>query len=183
MKKITAFILSVLCLTAFNSCSVDSKKEVTVVDAQKAYNDMKGTYTGRVTDENVPVEVTMTFATDFTLRGLPVTPLLKRFFSDEELDEALKTARPAAFVAPTSAMQIAGDQVYVWMEPTDWSFEVTVDGKTYRVNALLAVVTLYSNNYKTLSADIMVKELTCEGITADMTNNGISYLVDNANKN
>ena len=182
MKNITAFILSVLCLTAFSSCSVDSKQEVTVEDAQQAFNDMKGTWRGKVTDENVPVDVTMTIATDFTLRGLPVTPLLKKFFSGEELDEALKTARPANFVAPTQAMSILGDQVYVQMEPTDWSFTVTVGGEDYQVNALLGVVTLYSNNYKTLSASITVQELTCEGSTADLTTNGISYLVDSATK-
>lgn len=183
MKKITAFILMVLCLTAFNSCSVDSKQEVTVDDAKQAYNDMKGTWRGKVTDENVPVEVTMTFGNEFTLSNLPVPPLLKRFFSGEKLDEALKTAHPANFVAPTLEMMISGDQVFVQMEPTDWSFTVTVGDEDYQVNALLHVVTLYSNNYKTLSASITVQELTCEGTTADLNTNGISYLVDSATRN
>ena len=85
-----------------------------------------------MTDENVPVDVTMTFGNEFTLTNLPVTPLLKRFFSAEQLDEALKTAHPANFVAPTLEMMISGDQVFVQMEPTDWSFTVTVgEGDDY----------------------------------------------------
>ena len=35
-----------LCLMALTSCGDDSKKEVTVEDAQQAYNDLKGTYVG-----------------------------------------------------------------------------------------------------------------------------------------
>lgn len=169
-------------LAGLGSCSVDSKKEVTVEDAKQAYNDMKGTWKGRVTDENVPVDVTMTFGNEFTMSNLPVTPLLKRFFSGVELDEALGSAHPVNYVAPTLEMMISGDQVYIQMEPTDWSFTVTVGGEDYQVNALLAVTTLYSNNYKTLSAGVVVQELTCDGKTADLTMNGITYLVDSATK-
>ena len=183
MMRKTAYLILLLVGLSLGACSVDTKKEVTVEDAQQAYKDVQGTYSGRVTDENVPVDVTMTLAADFTLRNLPVTPLLKRFFSGEELDEALLSAHPANFVAATVAMQILGDQVFVQMEPTDWSFEVSVGGKKYQVNALLAVTTLYSNNYKTLSAAIQVQELTCDGITADLATNGISYLIDSAIKN
>lgn len=182
MKKVVTLMLLVAALMSFNSCSVDSKKEVTVEDARQAYNDMKGTWRGRVSDENVPVDVTMTFGDEFTLSNLPVTPLLKRFFSGEELDEALKSAHPANYVAPTLEMMIAGDQVYVQMEAADWSFTVTVGGEDFQVNALLRVVTLYSNNYRTLSASIEVQELTCDGKTADLTMNGIAYFVDSATR-
>ena len=77
MKKIVTFVLFALCLMALTSCSDDTKKEVTVEDAQQAFNDLKGTYVGYVMDENVRTRVAMTIGQELTVRDLPVTPLLK----------------------------------------------------------------------------------------------------------
>ena len=182
MKKIVTFVLFALCLMALTSCSDDTKKEVTVEDAQQAFNDLKGTYVGYVMDENVRTRVAMTIGQELTVRDLPVTPLLKKFFEDKELTEALKTVKVEKYTASAVNMTILGDRVYVVMEPTDWAFSVTVNGETHQVYALLSAEVMYNNSYKTLSMNVEVKELSCDGTIADLTQNGISYFVDSATK-
>ena len=49
-------VFSAMLIMLFMACSDDENREVTVVDAQKAYNEAKGTYAGVVLDENVPVK-------------------------------------------------------------------------------------------------------------------------------
>ena len=161
------------------ACSDDSKTEMTEVDAQKAYNDVKGTYKGVVLDENVPTTVYMTIGQDFSIKDLPVTPLLKRFLSGKDLDAAVASVKERVFKAPTSIM---GDLVYITMEPTDWVFTATVGGEKYEVNALISVTVRYSHTYDTLSASIVVDELFCNGQKADLSSNAISWLIDEAAK-
>ena len=145
-------MLFACCLMALTSCGDDAKTEVTVEDARQAYNDLKGTYVGYVMDENVRTRVAMSIGQELTVRDLPVTPMLKKFYADKEL------------------------------EPTDWAFTVTVDGKEHQVFALLSVLAVYNSTYKTLSMSIEVKELSCDGLIADLTQNRISYYIDNATK-
>ena len=182
MKKIAIFVLLALSLMVMTSCGDDAKTEVTVDDAQQAYNDLKGTYVGYVMDENVRTRVAMSIGQELTVRDLPVTPMLKKFYADKELAEALKTVKLDKYTAPAVTMAIAGNLVYVEMEPTDWAFTVTVDGKEHQVFALLSVLAVYNSTYKTLSMSIEVKELSCDGLIADLTQNRISYYIDNATK-
>ncbi len=181
MRKIAYLILLLLSLS-LSSCSDDSKTELSVVDAQQAYNDLRGTYVGNVMDENVPTSVAITIGQEFTVRNLPVTPMLKHFFKDADLSAAVASVRPGNFVAPTLSMSIVADQLYLLMEPTDWTIPVTVGGKTYQMNALMSAAVLYSNTYKTVSMNLEVTELSCDGKVADLSSNRITYFVDSAIK-
>ena len=172
-------LLSCIVLTA---CSDDSKTELTEADAQKAYNDVKGTYKGVVLDENVPTPVYMTIGQDFSIRDLPATPLLRPFLSGKDLDAAVASVKERVFKAPTSAMSIMGDLVYITMEPTDWVFTATVGGEKYEVNALISVTVRYTHTYDKLSASIVVDELFCNGRKADLSSNAITWLIDEATK-
>lgn len=186
MKKIVTLLLCGAMFVGLGvmltACSDDSKTELTEVDAQKAYNDVKGTYKGVVLDENVPTTVYMTIGQDFSIKDLPVTPLLKRFLSGKDLDAAVASVKERVFKAPTSAMSIMGDLVYITMEPTDWLFTATVGGEKYNVSALMSVTVRYSHTYDTLSASIVVDELFCNGQKADLSSNAISWLIDEATK-
>lgn len=181
MNKIVSYLLLMLCMS-LTACSDDSKTELTVVDAQKAYNDAKGTYKGVVLDENVPTAVYINIGDEFSIRDLPVTPLLSRFFSGKDLDDAVASVKERIFKAPTSSMTIERDLVYVIMEPADWMFTATVGNKKYNVTALMNTTVRYSNTYKTLSASIIVEDLYCNGQKADLSSNKITWLIDEATK-
>ena len=172
-------LLSCIVLTA---CSDDSKTDLTEADAQRAYNDAKGTYKGVVLDENVPTAVYLTVGQDFSIRDLPVTPLLRPFLSGKDLDAAVASVKERVFKAPTSSMTISGDLVYITMEPTDWVFTATVGGEKYEVNALISVTVRYSHSFDRLSASIVVDELFCNGRKADLSSNAITWLIDEATK-
>ena len=182
MRKSVYGLLLLLGTVLLTACSDDSKTELTQADAQKAYNDAKGTYKGVVLDENVPVAVYMTLAQDFSIRDLPVTPLLRPFLSGKDLDAAVASVKERVFKAPTSSMTISGDLVYITMEPTDWLFTATAGGEKYAVNALMSVTVRYSHSFDRLSASIVVDELFCNGRKADLTSNAITWLIDEATK-
>ena len=179
MRK-TAYYLLLLMGVILTACSVDSESDITVADAQKAYNEAKGTYKGVVMDDNVPATVYMNVDQEFTIRDLPVTPLLKRYLSGEDLDAAVASVKERVFTAPTSSMIISGDLVYVTMEPTDWIFTATAGNEKYDVSALISVVICYSRTYDMLAASIIVEELFCNGQKADLSSNTISWIVDEA---
>ena len=181
MRKAIHYILLSLCIVLV-ACSDDSKTELTVVDAQKAYNDAKGTYKGYVLDDNVPTAVYMNIGQEFSVKDLPVTPLLRRFLSGKELDDAVASVKERVFKAPTVSMSITGDLVYITMDPTDWTFTATVDNEKYDVSVLMSATVLYSHTYDKLSASIVVNELYCNGQKADLSSNSISWLIDEATK-
>lgn len=181
MKLLKFTLLTMLCLFVA-ACSDDDKKEVTLVDAQNAYNDARGTYKGYVLDGNVPTPVLITLGDDFKIRDLPVTPLLERFLSGAELDKAVASVKERVFQAPTASMAVTGDQVYVVMEPTDWLFTATVGDIKYDVSALLSTAVCYSHNYDKLSVNIVVDELFCNGMKADLSSNKITWLIDEATR-
>lgn len=181
MRKAIHYILLSLCILLV-ACSNDSKTELTVVDAQKAYNDAIGTYKGYVMDNNIPATVYMTLGQEFSIRNLPVTPLLRHFFSGKELDDAIASVKEKVFKAPTVSMSITGDLVYITMEPTDWTFTATVNNEKYDVSVLMSATVLYSHTYDNLSANIVVNELYCNGQKADLSSNSISWLIDEATK-
>ena len=182
MRKSVYGLLLLLGTVLLTACSDDSKTELTQADAQKAYNDAKGTYKGVVLDENVPVAVYMTLAQDFSIRDLPVTPLLKPFLTGKDLDAAVASVKERVFKAPTSSMVISGDLVYITMEPTDWVFTATVGDEKYDVNALISVTVRYTHTYDKLSANIVVDELFCNNQKANLSSNTITWLIDEATK-
>ena len=182
MMKLYRIVFSAMLIVLFTACSGDDNRELTVVDAQKAYNEAKGTYAGVVLDENVPSKVYLTIGDDLTIKYLPVTPLLSRFFSGTELDEAVASVKGPTFSAPTVDMVLVGSLMYISMEPTDWMFTAKVGGVEYRVSALLSSVLCYSRAYDKISISINVDELFCEGQKADLSSNSISWLIDEATR-
>ena len=68
------------------------------------------------------------------------------------------------------------------MKPTDLVFTVTVDGKSYKVDALMEGMLYANTTYDELSMSMDVTELNCDGVKYDMVNNGVNYFVDNAKK-
>ena len=180
--KLFRIVFSAVLIALFTACSDENNREVSVVDAQKAYNEAKGTYAGVVLNENVPVKVNITIGDDLTIKYLPVTPILSRFFSGAELDEAVASVKGPTFSAPTVNMALEGNFMYIWMEPTDWMFTAKAGGVEYRVSALLSSVLCYSRAYGKVSVNVNVDELFCEGQKADLTSNSISWLIDEAAK-
>lgn len=164
------------------SCS-DSKTEINETSAQEVYNDMKGDYTGNVVVENIPHKVFITIASDFTIKELPLRPILKNIFADEsELNEALSTASSTTFTAPVDNITILMPMSYLTMRPTDFQFTVTVNKKEYTVTAMTESMAYKPLNSNDLSVTMDVTELLCGGKTYDVTKNKINYFIDIATK-
>ena len=181
MNKTITYIYLLLSMLLV-ACSDDNKTELTVDDAQKAYNNAKGTYKGYVLDDNIPSAVYLTLGQELSVRDLPVTPLLNKYFSGTELAEAKASVKERIFKIPTVSMAIVGDLVYVFLEPTDWMFTVSVGGKEYNVSALMSATVCYSYSYDMMSASITVDELYCNSKKADLSSNKITWLIDEAIK-
>lgn len=178
MKKIL-FLLALICCYG---CS-ESTTEMNEGTAQQMYNSIKGTYTGNMMVDNVPQKVSLTVGNDLTVKYLPVRPMLERIFTDgAALDEAEKTAGAVVFTATIDQMMVSEGNVYLTLEPTDLVFNVKVGDKTYPVAALMDGG-LYANRATDeLSMIVDVTQLNCDGISYDMTQNGVTYIVDNAKK-
>ena len=181
MNKSITYIYLLLSMLLV-ACSDDNKIELTTVDAQKAYNDAIGTYKGYVLDENIPSAVYLTLGQDLMVRDIPVTPLLRKFFSREELDEAKASAKERTFKFPTASMTIIGDLVYVYLDPAEWTFTVSVGENQYTISAMMSATVCYSHTYDILSASITVDELYCNSVKADLSSNKITWLIDEAIK-
>ena len=95
-EKITYFryVFVLLALFSFWACSDDDPVEINEDTATKIYNDIKGTYEGKVRVGNEMMPVTIVVANDeFTVKRLPLQPILQRIFTDQHaMEEALKSA-------------------------------------------------------------------------------------------
>ena len=177
--KIFAYSLAIICLTA---CS-EAATEINERTAQEIYNGIRGTYVGNVVVDNIPQAVFVTIEDDFTVRQLPLKPILERIFTNAtELTEALSSARDVVFKAPTENMTISGNSVLLTMTDTDLIFTVTVNGKSYQVTAMTASYTEVNSYSKELSLYMEIKELLCGGQSYDVTTNRITYSIDVADK-
>ena len=162
-------------------CS-DSTTTIDEGNAGQIYNIIKGTYVGNIMVDNIPQKVSLTVGDDFEVKYLPVRPILQRIFKDAALDEAEKSAGSVVFTAPLDKMAVTGSNAYLLLEPTDLVLTVQVDGKKYVVNALLEGLLFANTTYDELSMTLDVTQLNCDGITYDMVNNGVNFLVDSAKK-
>jgi len=184
MKRIIYLLLLVATGLGFGACGDNNQDTYSVEDAQKTFDSLKGTYVGNVMDGNVPSRASITIGRNFSVRDLPLRPLLAPFFSDEELAEALATLKGLVYQAPTVNMIVSEDfsQVLVTMEPTDWQFTVKAGGVEYAIDALMSAEVLYYVNTDKLSMNIEVQSLTCNGQAADLSMNTISYFIDQAER-
>ena len=177
MKKLL-FLFALVCCYG---CS-DSTTTIDEGNAGQIYNIIKGTYVGNIMVDNIPQKVSLTVGDDFEVKYLPVRPILQRIFKDAALDEAEKSAGSVVFTAPLDKMAVTGSNAYLLLEPTDLVLTVQVDGKKYVVNALLEGLLFANTTYDELSMTLDVTQLNCDGITYDMVNNGVNFLVDSAKK-
>ena len=179
MKQIFALIMMMACCYACSS----STTEVTEDTAQQVYNDFKGTYQGAVMVDNIPQAVIITIGNDFQVSRLPVKPILKRIFTDEtQLTQALATTSVVNFTAKTETISFATTEAYLFMEPTDLQFSVTVDGTERHIDALMDAQVYKSSSYNYITAYLLVKDLICDGTPYDSSKESITYYIDSAQK-
>ena len=182
LMKLLKFTLSALLACCLAECD-SSSIEVNENSGQEIYDNTKGNYVGNIFVNNIPQEINITISENLTVKPLPMKPILERVFTDEaQLNQALSSAQNISLSAPIIQMSVASGYIYFLMEETDLVVDVTVDGKPYKVFALMYLETLYKMDTSTLFLNMNVKELTCDGKSYDVSTNKINYFVDSAQK-
>jgi len=182
MKKLR-LLIAILAVSCLFACSSEESKDFTVEDAQRAYNNLKGTYVGNMIIDNLPTPVYINIGTEFKIRNLPLRPLLKKIFDDDaEITEALAATRNIVYNAPTLSMVVSGRQLILTMEPTDLVFNVEIKGEEYNIAALMSATVLYDMGYDTITINMTVDELRCNGISYNLTQEKIDYFLDMAKR-
>lgn len=186
-EKMTYFryVFVLLALFSFCACSDDDPVEINEDTATKIYNDIKGTYEGKVRVGNEMMPVTIVVANDeFTVKRLPLQPILQRIFTDQHaMEEALKSAGEiTTFTAPVTSLRVDTHSSMLIMEPTDLVFSVTVGGERKQVSALIESYASWVRQWGNLSVQMNVVELFCDGQKYSLTDNRVEYLIDSAKK-
>lgn len=177
--KIFAYSLAIICLSA---CS-EAATEINERTAQEIYNGIRGTYVGNVVVDNIPQAVFVSIEDDFTVRQLPLKPILERIFTNAtELTEALSSARDVVFKAPTENMTISGNSVLLVMAPNDLLFSVNVNGQPNQVAVSIESAVMVNSYTEELSLSMEIKELFYDGKSYDVKTNRITYYIDVAAK-
>ncbi len=179
------YVFVLLALFSFWACSDDDPVEINEDTATKIYNDIKGTYEGKVRVGNEMMPVTIVVANDeFTVKRLPLQPILQRIFTDQHaMEEALKSAGEiTTFTAPVTSLRVDTNSSMLIMEPTDLVFSVTVGGERKQVSALIESYASWVRQWGNLSVQMNVVELFCDGQKYSLTDNRVEYLIDSAKK-
>lgn len=180
MRKILLLLLILSCCVG---CSSDEPTQVSNDYAQQLYNSIKGTYIGNVMIDNIPQEVHVIIGNDFTVRRLPLKPVLSRIFTNEaELNEAIRSARDVVFTAQTDNMTVSGTNVLLTMKPSDLLFPVTVGDKKFQIAVRFSTSSYINSATSELSLNMNVTELFCDSHSYEVTTNQINYYVDIAQK-
>lgn len=178
-----AFVL--MALFSLLACSDDDPVEVNEESATRIYNEIKGTYEGKVRVGNEMLPVIIVIADDeFSVKRLPLRPILQRIFTNEsELEEALKSVgETTTFTAPIETLSVMANTSVLKMEPTDLVFEVTVGGERKNGSALIEAYASWMKTWGELSVNMNVVELYCDGQQYSLKDNRIVFVIDNAKK-
>ncbi len=179
MKKLL-FLLALVCCYG---CSDSEPLGYNEQDAQRALNDIKGTYVGNILVDNIPQQISITIGDNFIVNNLPMKPILQRVYTDEqELVQALRSAEIAKFTASPANMAVNSSEFLLIMDPADLQVAVSVNGKTNIVTATISSSALINTIYDELTLNMTVTDLFCDNRIIDVTTNRISYFVDNAQK-
>ena len=179
------YVFVLLALFSFCACSDDDPVEINEDTATKIYNDIKGTYEGKVRVGNEMMPVIIVVANDeFTVKRLPLQPILQRIFADQHaMEEALKSAgETTTFTAPVTSLRVDTHSSTLLMEPTDLVFSVIVGGERKQVSALIESYASWVRQWGDLSVQMNVVELFCDGQKYSLTDNRVEYLIDSAKK-
>ncbi|MBR3472982.1 MAG: DUF4840 domain-containing protein [Prevotella sp.] len=180
------YIWMLIALFSLFSCSDSETEEVNENTAQQVFNRMKGTYQGTAIVGTVSgmtsQRVTVVVGDDLTIYDLPLQPIIERIFTDREQQAEALSAAPygTMFRAPINGISIMPYQAALTTEDSDLSFSVPVGGTTYQVTALINTSALMDNMSNSLSINMIVKELLCNGLSVSMGDTPISYLIDSA---
>lgn len=183
-KRMIRLKYCILCLGLFlcGACSDSSEEGYDTGSAQQIYNDLRGTYQGTVTVNNLPATIQIVIGTDFTVKNLPTEPILARIFNGSDLEAAVASMEKVNFTAETDQMAIVDSYFMLTMMPGDLMFTVKVGENSYPVTVTFQTRAWRSHLYDDLSMSLFASELYCDGVSYDLSQNGISYVVDNAKK-
>ncbi len=163
-------------------CSED-KTEINEASGQELYNNLKGTYVGNVLVDNIPEKVYVTISNDFSIRQMPLKPILQHIFKDDqELNEALSSASTTTFTAQTDNFSILIPMAYITMKPSDFQFTVVVNKLSYMVTVMIETTAYKPLNSDELSVNMDVIELLCNNQVYDVTTEPIHYFIDVATR-
>ena len=179
MKNYVAlFGLLLLC-----ACSDSTTDGYDTGDAQQLYNQVTGSYRGNVMVNNLPSTVQIVVGTDFTVKNLPTYPILNRIFTDgKELEAAMNSVEKVTFTTEMDQMTITDGYILMTTHPGDLQFTVTARDKSYQIVTTFQT-RFYSNRlYGNLTVSMVATELYCDGVAYDLSQNGISYVIDSAVK-
>ena len=169
-------------LLLLGACSEDSQQGYDEASAQQTLDNMKGVYDGTVMVNNLPQAVQIVIGTDFTMKRLPTEPILSHIFSGSDLEAAVNSVETVNFTAETGIMTVGERNIALSMEPGDLLFTAKVAGREYAVTVTFQTLAYRSTLYDDLSVTMQASELYCDGKAYSLTDNGITYMIDNAKK-
>ena len=169
-------------LLLLGACSEDSQQGYDEASAQQTLDNMKGVYDGTVMVNNLPQAVQIVIGTDFTMKRLPTEPILSHIFSGGDLEAAVNSVETVNFTAETGIMTVGERNIALSMEPSDLLFTAKVAGREYAVTVTFQTLAYRSTLYDDLSVTMQASELYCDGKAYSLTDNGITYMIDNAKK-
>ena len=169
-------------LLLLGACSEDSQQGYDEARAQQTLNEMKGVYDGMVMVNNLPQAVQIVIGTDFTVNRLPTEPILSHIFNGGELEAAVNSVETVNFTAATETMAVGDRNISLSMKPGDLLFTAKVGGRDYAVTVTFQTLAYRSTLYDDLSVTMQASELYCDGKAYSLTDNGITYVIDNAKK-
>lgn len=179
MKKILIFALLLSCFTA---CS-EGSEDFTADSVYTLFNNMKGSYSGKVITDGGPQDVTVRIGTDFTIERLPTAPILRHAIKDQEqLSAALMSTKTITYTAEFDSLDITGSMTRLKMLTTDIIFTTKTGNVEHNVAALTECNAYTARMSSGVTVMLNVKELFFDGMPVDVKTERIEYLIDNAIK-
>lgn len=180
--NIRTFILLLAGLLSLVACS-EEDGEWDGSSVKRLFNDMKGSYAGKIINDGGPQSVTIRIGTDFTIENLPLKPILQHAVTDaSQLSEALKATPTINYTAEIDSIDITSNVALLKMLPTDMVFKTSYEGGEHTVAALMESSAYTTRSTSGLTVTATVKELFFDGRSIDVSTERIVYFVDNAIK-
>lgn len=181
MKQVFLSILAIIGLIACSESSSDNT--YTQNDAQKVYNQMKGTYSGQILIDNTSTNVKIVLDNEFTIKQLPLKPIFQHAFTEkEDLEEALNVISASDFTTQTSTLNIIGTQALLTLKQADLIVEFKVKGIDHRIITTFQSEVFKFESYNSISVNLKATELNFDGKMCDLTREPVIYFIDGAQR-